>query len=237
MGVQGKNIAAQAAEQLSSGKMVVIYDGDEREGEADLMVHAQSAEPETIETLRRDAGGLICLALDEGFARALGLPFYTDLLESSNHPIRAMECTKTAYGDRPAFAIPINHKGVYTGITDNDRSLTIKKMAELANSFGMRGGADAAGARESFMRDFYSPGHVFLLIGRGIGNRHGHTELSLELARRAGLSGAMVLCEMLGKGKALSKEDAKKYAKERGLVFIEGKDIAGIGGTKKYKNI
>jgi len=220
IGVAVIDLAERAAQQLRLGSMVVIYDGDEREGEADLVVHAQNAEPKTIETLRRDAGGLICLALDAGFAKALGLPFYTDILEASNLPIRAMECTKTAYGDRPAFAIPINHKGVYTGITDNDRSLTITKMAELA---------EEKNPAESFMRDFYSPGHVFLLIGRGIENRHGHTELSLELARRAGLSGAMVLCEMLGSGKALSKKDAEEYARKRGLAFLEGKDMIAAG--------
>jgi 3,4-dihydroxy 2-butanone 4-phosphate synthase len=133
-----------------------------------------------------------------------------------------MECTKTAYGDRPAFAIPINHKRVYTGITDNDRALTIRSMAELAES-----GLEQDAVRERFFSEFYSPGHIFLLIGRGIERRRGHTELSLELARRAGLSGAVVLCEMLGKGKALSKEKAKAYASEHGLVFIEGNEIAG----------
>lgn len=215
----------RAAERLKKGGMAVIYDGDEREGEADLVIHAQNARPETIETLRRDAGGLICLALDGKVAEKLGLPFYTDILAASKHPIAKMECKKTAYGDAPAFAIPVNHRGVYTGITDNDRSLTITKMAEIAREID--NGTDA---KQRFMTEFYSPGHVFLLIGRGIRKRHGHTELSLELARRAGLSGAMVLCEMLGKGKALSKDKAKEYAERNGLIFIEGKDIvAGAG--------
>lgn len=218
-------ICEKAAERLGKGGMVVIYDGDEREGEADLVVHAQDAKPEAIETLRKDAGGLICLALDAMAAETLGLPFYTDILAASKHPIAKMECKKTAYGDSPAFAIPINHKGVYTGITDNDRSLTITKMAELVR--GIDNGTDV---RQRFMTDFYSPGHVFLLVGRGIGNRHGHTELSLELARRAGLPGAMVLCEMLGKRKALSKDKAEEYANEHGLVFLEGSEIVGGAG-------
>ncbi|NYZ73806.1 3,4-dihydroxy-2-butanone-4-phosphate synthase [Candidatus Micrarchaeota archaeon] len=212
----------RAAERLKKGGMVVIYDGDEREGEADLIIHAQNARPETIETLRKDAGGLICLALDKAVAERLGLPFYTDILAASKHPIARMECKKTAYGDAPAFAIPVNHKGVYTGITDNDRSLTITKLAELARDVD-----SAPNAKSHFMEEFYSPGHVFLLIGRGIEKRHGHTELSLELAGMAGLPGAMVLCEMLGKGNALPKEKAKAYAKRNGLIFIEGKDIIG----------
>lgn len=203
---------------LKDGSMAVVYDGDEREGEADLMVHARNAEPETIETLRRDAGGLICVAVDAAIAERMGLPFYADILHSSGLGVAEMECTKTAYKDKPAFAIPVNHKGVYTGITDDDRSLTIKKLAELCSQNGELGTA--------FVRDFYSPGHVFLLIGRGIENRKGHTELSLELARRAGLPGVMVLCEMLGRGKALSKEKAKEYAERNGFAFLEGKEIS-----------
>jgi len=206
-----------AQEQLKNGGMVVIYDGDEREGEADLCMHAKNAKPETIRTLRKDAGGLICLALSSEIAKRLELPFYTDILAASKHPLAGMECKKAAYGDKPAFSIPVNHKKVYTGITDIDRSRTITRMSELAE--------DKGDIRSMFMEEFYSPGHVFLLIGRGIENRHGHTELTLELARRAGLSGAMVLCEMLGPGKALSKQEARKYAEKNKFAFLEGKDL------------
>ncbi len=218
----------EAAAAIRDGKMVVVYDGDEREGEADLVFHAQYADAGRIELLRKEAGGLICLALDKRLAKALELPFYTNLLEASGFPISKMECTKTAYGDKPAFAIPINSKQVYTGITDDDRSLTIRSIAALANS-----GLSAQKMRERFFSDFYSPGHIFLLIGRGIEKRRGHTELSLELARRANLSGAMVLCEMLGSGRALPKAMAKEYAAQRGIPFIEGHEIAGQAGLEK----
>ncbi|MCI0503958.1 3,4-dihydroxy-2-butanone-4-phosphate synthase [Candidatus Micrarchaeota archaeon] len=205
---------------LRAGGMIVLFDGDEREGEADLVVHARFATPETIRTLRQDAGGLICLALDGKIADDWGLPFYSEMLVASKLPVAAMECKKTAYGDKPAFSIQVNHRDVFTGITDNDRSLTIRGVERLA---GM--GLGREDARAAFHSEFYAPGHVFLLIGRGIKNRRGHTELSLELARRAGLDGAMVLCEMLGEGKALPKAEAKAYAKERGLMFIEGREL------------
>jgi 3,4-dihydroxy 2-butanone 4-phosphate synthase len=207
----------EAVEKLKSGTFVVIYDGDDREGEADLVIHAKNAKPESIERLRRDAGGLICLSLDAESSNRLKLPFYTDILEASEYEISKMSCSKTAYKDKPAFAIAVNSKKVYTGITDNDRSLTIKSIAELNEREG--------NIHEEFMSDFYSPGHIFLLIGRGIENRKGHTELTLELARRAELSGAMVLCEMLGMGKALSKDEARAYAEENGFGFCEGRDF------------
>ena len=208
----------KAVAALREGSIVIIYDGDEREGEADMVFHAASVTPERIEKLRKDAGGLICLAVEKTIAERMKLPFYTDVLASSDSEIKAIECTKTAYKDKPAFAIPVNHKGVYTGITDNDRTLTIKKMAELSKKAG--------DLKDSLINDFYSPGHVFLLIGRGIESRKGHTELSLELARKAGLSGMMVLCEMLGSGKALPKAEAREYAEKNGFAFIEGSEIA-----------
>jgi len=201
-----------ASAALKAGSFVVIYDGDGREGEADLVLGAGFATPEKVETLRRDAGGLICAAVDAPDADALGLPFYVDLLERGG--LGEIACKKTAYGEKSAFSISVNHRGVFTGITDNDRALTLKKLDEIVRT-----------KRNEFKKEFYSPGHVPLLIGRGIANRRGHTELSLDLARRGGLGGVVVLCEMLGKGKALPKEEAKAYAKRNGLVFIEGKEL------------
>ncbi len=202
-----------AAEELKSGRMILIYDGDEREGEADLIIGAKYASPEVIERLRKDAGGLICAAINLDDAKKAGLPFFTDMLEKLE--LKRISCKQTAYGDKPAFSLPVNHCNVYTGITDNDRSLTMRKIDESCER-GMEG----------FNEEFYSPGHVFLLIGRGLENRKGHTELALEMGRRAGLK-VMVLCEMLGSGKALSKGQAREYAKKNNLVFIEGKDITG----------
>ena len=70
----------EALDSLRNGKMIIVYDGDEREGEADLMIAARNTKPSTIETMRRDAGGLICLAVSGFDAERLGLPFMTDVL-------------------------------------------------------------------------------------------------------------------------------------------------------------
>jgi len=206
----------RAEQALRKGRPVVLYDGDEREGEADIVLHASFATPAKIEMLRKDAGGLICLAIDGRQAAGLGIPFYGELLEKCGGPLKQLSCSKTAYGDSPAFSISVNHKRVYTGITDRDRALTIREMAGVVE-------ADEPG--KLFVENFYSPGHVFLLIGRGLGKRRGHTELALEIAKKAGMSGAVVLCEMLGSGNALPKKRAKEYAEKNDLVFIEGKEI------------
>ncbi|HIH22473.1 TPA: 3,4-dihydroxy-2-butanone-4-phosphate synthase [Candidatus Micrarchaeota archaeon] len=211
-----KDTLREVTSDIRKGKLIAIYDGDEREGEADLVFHAGFATPKKIEILRKDAGGLICLAVDKGIAERFALPFFSDIISNSSYELKTMLCKKTAYGDKPAFSVPINHRNVYTGITDNDRSLTIKKFSELAES---------GEGKQDFCNNFYVPGHIFLLIGSGIENRRGHTELSLELARRAGISGTMVLCEMLGKGKALSKQKVKEYCRKKEITFIEGREI------------
>jgi 3,4-dihydroxy 2-butanone 4-phosphate synthase len=55
----------------------------------------------------------------------------------------------------------------------------------------------------------------------------GQTELSIALAKIAGITPAMVVCEMLDDetGRALEKGDAKHYGKDNGLVFVEGKEV------------
>ena len=37
------------------------------------------------------------------------------------------------YGDHPTFSLSVNHYQTYTGITDKDRSLTIREMANIFN--------------------------------------------------------------------------------------------------------
>lgn len=207
---------AKIAQNLQAGKPLILYDGSEREGEADLVLHASMATPEMVRLMRRDGGGLVCIATNSAVAETSGLPFISDLLEKSG--FKGLSISRTPYGDRPAFSLSINHRETFTGITDEDRALTANKFAEFA----------AKGAkitREEFEQNFYSPGHVHLLIGRGLNVRRGHTELSLEIARLASMPPAMLLCEMLGKGKALEKNRAAEYAKINGLQFIEGKDL------------
>ncbi|VVB66107.1 3,4-dihydroxy-2-butanone 4-phosphate synthase [Candidatus Gugararchaeum adminiculabundum] len=211
----------EAIAALRAGKPIIVFDSGEREREADLMVHAQFAGPDKIELLRKDGGGLICLATDRNVAEKLSLPFLTDFYsEKGNETLKKIVYNKTQYGDKPSFSITINHNDTYTGITDDDRSMTAREFAKLT--------ADAQNGkeiREKFERDFKAPGHLHLLIGKTLAERKGHTELALELCRRAKLPPAMLLCEMLGKGKALSVEQAREYAKKNGIPFVVGREL------------
>lgn len=208
------DMVAKAGEALKKGGFIVLYDGDEREGEADIVFHAAFATHDRIRRLRQDAGGLICLALGKKEAEKLKLPFYTDVLRKAG--LGDIACRRAAYGDEPAFSLSVNHKQTYTGITDQDRAFTIRELF-----FVLQSGAPY----ENFINNFYSPGHVLLLLSRGLNQRRGHTELATAIAEMAGLPAAVVLCEMLGEKKAMRKQDAAAYAKRNRFVFLEGKDV------------
>lgn len=205
---------------LRAGKPVILFDGEEREGEADFLVHARFVGEEIVERIRRDCGGLICLATSSEVAGKLGLPFLSDLFaQSSSETLKKLNYSKTPYGDKPAFSVSVNHRGTFTGISDCDRSKTIREFEKLVS------GDLNNGVREEFSENFRAPGHVHLLVSRGLEARRGHTEMAVELARLAGLPPAIVLCEMLGAGNALSRKQAMEYAEKNSIAFLDAKEI------------
>lgn len=196
------------------GKPVLIHDFDDREGEIDLIYPALAVKPRSIAQLRNDAGGLICLALSNEIAEMFDLPFLSDELThpaSGNHNLE--------YDARSSFSLSVNHRDTRTGITDIDRALTITKLGEAA----------ANPTSTDFATEFRSPGHVHLLKAAPglLSERKGHTELGIELAKKAGRTPAVVVCEMLDgeTGRALSKADAMGYARRQNLPYLTGHDI------------
>lgn len=212
----------QASRALRDGKFVLLYDADGREEEVDLFVAAEHATPAAVRTLRRDAGGLVFLAVDPRVGRALELPFLQDLYaeDSVRHPVlRRLIPDDIRYDTRSSFSLTINHRGTFTGITDDDRSLTITKFAELARRPDV----------QEFGRQFRAPGHVHLCVGadRLLRDRQGHTEIAVALARLAGVTPVLAGCEMLGdNGRALPKADALRWARERDAVLLDGADVS-----------
>ena len=86
------------------------------------------------------------------------------------------------------------------------------------------------GGGAHFSEHFRTPGHCALLrAADGLLNvRRGQTRaLSIAMAEMAGITPSVTICEMLDdeSGYALSKADAKKYAKRHNLVFIEGNEV------------
>ncbi|MBS1263331.1 MAG: 3,4-dihydroxy-2-butanone 4-phosphate synthase [Methanonatronarchaeales archaeon] len=204
----------RAVEDLREGRPVLLFDAADREGETDMVIPAEAATYEDVRLMREAAGGLICVAIHPDSAESLGLPFARDLLDGFEEHV--------TYDGATSFSVWVNHRDTFTGITDRDRALTARKVAESVRD------ASNGGAGE-FRSEFSVPGHVPLLIGaKGLLDaRQGQTELSLELARMASITPAMVLCEMLDgeTGNALSEEGAREFAERSGISFVEGSQV------------
>ncbi|WP_085945719.1 MULTISPECIES: 3,4-dihydroxy-2-butanone-4-phosphate synthase [Halococcus] len=195
---------------FARGDPVLVHDAADREGETDLIYPAGAVTPDAVARLRNDAGGLVCVALSDGVASAFDLPFTREIVD---HP--AADGDALAYGDRSSFSLTANHRDTYTGITDDDRALTITALGRAA----------AAPDDTDFAATFRVPGHVHLLRGAPdlLAGRRGHTELALALAAAADRAPAAVVCEMLDDaGGALAPTDAQTYAEEHDLVYVEG---------------
>jgi len=219
----------RAIEALRRGEPILVYDADGREEETDMTVASQFVTPELVRLLRRDAGGLLCTTVPPGARERLELPFLADILgeASGRHRVLAGTVTTTAPYDAIAspFSITINHRETRTGVTDRDRALTISRFAQLVGEALRK---ENGWAVEALGREFRSPGHVPLLnAAEGlVDRRRGHTELTTALVTMAGLVPSATICEMMGDdGRAMSKADAKEYARARNLVFLEGQDV------------
>lgn len=217
----------EAINIIRQGKMFLLFDAEGREAETDLTILAQAVKPEDVKIMRKDGGGLICVAIDSLACEELGLPFMADVVRSAQKYSISLENIVEKGGDlqydsRSSFSIWVNHRDTRTGITDNDRAFTIKKLGDIVEQV-------LAGKKVKFGSEFRTPGHVAILkAAKGLVNeRLGQTELSVALAKIAGVPPAMVVCEMLDDrtGRALSKEDAKAYAEKKGMVFVEGSEV------------
>jgi 3,4-dihydroxy 2-butanone 4-phosphate synthase/GTP cyclohydrolase II len=156
-------------EEARNGRMFVLVDDEDRENEGDLVIPAQFATPDAINFMARHARGLICLALTHQRVEQLGLS-----LMSRHNGTR----------HQTAFTVSIEaREGVTTGISAHDRAHTI------AVAINPERGRD----------DIVTPGHVFPLVAREGGTlvRAGHTEASVDIARKAGLNPSAVICEIM----------------------------------------
>lgn len=204
----------RALAAFQEGDPVLIHDFDDREGETDIVYSAEAVGSSEVSNLRNDAGGLICVAVTSEVADELDLPFIKDAVD---HPTAAGH--DLDYDERSSFSLSVNHRDTRTGVTDRDRARTITALARVAEDPDL----------DEFAESFRTPGHVPILRGAPelLANRQGHTELGLALANKAKVAPAVVVSEMLDDqtGDSLSKRAARRYARERGLPFLQGDQI------------
>jgi len=214
----------RALRAVRGGEFVLIYDGDHREGEVDMVVASEMVEPWHVAAMRRDGGGLICVTVDHPSAEKLGLPFLTDIL-SRVESLRALSPHDIPYDEKSSFSITINHRRTFTGITDRDRALTISEFGKLVRRSSTLSPADA---REELGRNFRSPGHVHVLRASSglLDTRRGHTEMATFLVKSAGLSPSAAIVEMLSDdGGPLPLREAREYAEKHGYVLLTYEEV------------
>jgi 3,4-dihydroxy 2-butanone 4-phosphate synthase/GTP cyclohydrolase II len=155
-----------ALEALAQGRMIMVADSEDRENEADFLVAAEKMTAENVHFMISHGRGQLCMPVAPQIAKRLNL--------------KAMVPRRSA--QMPCFAVPVDHKLCKTGISPKERAFTIRKIVEDS----------------SRPEDFSRPGHIFPLIARerGVLERQGHTEATVDLMRLAGLVPAGVLCEI-----------------------------------------
>jgi 3,4-dihydroxy 2-butanone 4-phosphate synthase/GTP cyclohydrolase II len=182
--------AGELIEEARNGRMFILVDDEDRENEGDLVVPAQFATPDAINFMARHARGLICLAMTRQRVETLGLP-----LMSRQNGTR----------HQTAFTVSIEaREGVTTGISAADRARTI---AVAINP-------------DSTRDDITTPGHVFPLVAREGGTlvRAGHTEASVDIARKAGLNPSAVICEIMNDDGTMARlPDLVSFAQKHNL--------------------
>ena len=177
-------------EDARNGKMYILVDAEDRENEGDLIIPAQFATPDAINFMAKHGRGLICLAIEQAKADALGL--------------KNMSADNRSRFET-AFTQSIEaREGVTTGISAGDRSHTIQTAIDT----------------DSRVDDIVSPGHMFPIIAKdgGVLVRTGHTEASVDISRLAGLNPSAVICEIMNDDGTMARlPDLIKFAQFHGM--------------------
>jgi len=191
--------AEAAIAAIKAGQGVLIVDDEDRENEGDLIYAAETITPQQMALLIRECSGIVCLCLTDEKADALQLA-----------PMVKNNTNKNG----TAFTVTIEAaSGVTTGVSAADRVTTIR----------------AAVAPDAKPEDLNRPGHIFPLRARpgGVLERRGHTEVTCDLARLAGLAPAGVLCELTNEDGTMARlPEVAAFARKHGMPLATVEDIA-----------
>jgi 3,4-dihydroxy 2-butanone 4-phosphate synthase / GTP cyclohydrolase II len=194
------NTIEEAVKEIKKGRCVIVIDDESRENEGDLVMAAEKVTPEAINFMAKEARGLICAAL---------LP---ERLEELNIPSMTADNTALHSTD---FTVSVDaSKGVTTGISAQDRALTIKLLID----------------KKTRPEDLARPGHIFPIKAKegGVLIRAGHTEAGLDLSRISGLYPAGVMCEIMKEDGTMARvPDLLKFAAKHKLKIITIRDLIG----------
>ncbi|MDT3398368.1 3,4-dihydroxy-2-butanone-4-phosphate synthase [Streptomyces sp. B1866] len=159
----------QAIDAFAEGGFVIVYDGESREHEGDLVIAAEHTNEGALQQLLDHTSGMIRVALPDERAEELRLPPMVE------------ENTGLQEAD---FTVSVDLiEGCTTGVGARERSRTVRALA------------DPGTAPEDLAR----PGHVFPVraAAGGVLEREGRAEAAADLSRLARLSGVTAMGEIV----------------------------------------
>jgi len=188
----------EAIADFREGKMLIVVDDEDRENEGDIIVAAEKITPEQVNFMLKNARGVLCVPLTMERAARLNLP-------------RQVADNTSVLGT--PFTITVDKlEGCSTGVSIHDRCATIRALA------------DPASRPDTFGR----PGHINPLYAqdRGVLQRAGHTEASVDLARLAGLQPCAALMEIMSDDGSMARlPELRKKADMWGMKLISIADL------------
>lgn len=186
------NTIEKALDDLRRGKIILVTDDENRENEGDFICACEFATTENVNFMAVHGKGLICMPMSAELCRKLRFPqMVSD--NTDNH--------------ETAFTVSVDYVGTTTGISAEERGRT----------------ARACVSEEAKPEDFRRPGHMFPLTAKpkGVLERGGHTEATVDLLRLAGLKECGLCCEVMSAdGRMMRTPELIALADKWKLTFI-----------------
>jgi 3,4-dihydroxy 2-butanone 4-phosphate synthase/GTP cyclohydrolase II len=172
------NTIKEAIEDIASGKIIIVIDDEDRENEGDFIAAAELITPEKVNFMATHGRGLICTPITEDRCKELNL----DLMVGTNTSLHGTPFT---------VSVDLIGNGCTTGISASDRSKTIVALADDDTTPEMLG----------------RPGHIFPLKAKekGVLQRTGHTEATVDICRLAGLKPVGALVEIMNEDGTMAR--------------------------------
>lgn len=188
----------EAIEAFKAGRMIIVVDDEDRENEGDFVMAAETATPESINFMAREAGVPLCVPMTGTRLDALRLPM---MVSENTAPLGT------------AFTVSVDLKVPgSTGSSAFDRAATIRALADDSTK----------------PDDLARPGHVFPLRAAegGVLRRAGHTEAAVDLAILAGMAPVGVVAEIMDRDGSMARlPRLQEIAEQAGLLILTIKDL------------
>ena len=201
------NSIEEIVEALKNKEIIIVTDDPSRENEGDMIMAAEFATGEAINTMASLAKGLICMPMSREYAMKLDLPQMV-VENTDNH--------------ETAFTVSVDHVETTTGISAYERALTAVKLTE----------EDAK--PEDFRRPGHM--FPLVAKENGMFVREGHTEATVDLLKIAGLKEVGICCEIMADdGHMMRGEEIFALAKKLNMKITTTEEL--IKYRKRHEKI